>query len=298
LQEITTILESYWQTLLLLLPKLAIVVLVLIIAIFIGSKTGMLVMKGAARRIEDPLLVRFLGTLSKWLFILAGLLLSMLILGLGGIAGGMVAGAGISALIIGFAFKDIGENFLAGIILAFSRPYGIGDWVETGDTVGIVRSLDLRNTHIKTFDGKDVYIPNAIVIKTPLINYTRDGFLRYEFVVGIDYDDDADNARKIIIEAVSKVNGVLGGEHAPEVYVDSLGVSTINLKVYFWVDTFDERKTNLQILGDVMNWTKKALLEHKITLPAEITELKIYNEELPIPIRLIRSKPGEPDGEK
>jgi small conductance mechanosensitive channel len=284
LQEITTILESYWQTLLLLLPKLAIVVLVLIIAIFIGSKAGTLVMKGAARRIEDPLLVRFLGTLSKWIFILAGILLCMLILGLGGIAGGMLAGAGISALILGFAFKDIGENFLAGIILAFSRPYGIGDWVETGDTVGIVKSLDLRNTHIKTFDGKDVYMPNAIVIKTPLINYTRDGFLRYEFVVGID-----------IIDAVSEVNGVLGGEHAPEVYVDSLGVSTINLKVYFWVDTFDERKTNLQILGDVMNWTKKVLLEHKITLPADITELKIYNEELPIPIRLIRSKPGERD---
>jgi len=293
LHEITTILESYWQTLQLLLPRLAIVVLVLIIAVFIGSKAGMLVTKGAARRVKDPLLARFLGTLSKWILILAGLLLSMLILGLGGIAGGMVAGAGISAFIIGFAFKDIGENFLAGIILAFSRPYGIGDWVETGDTVGIVRSLDLRNTHIKTFDGKDVYIPNAIVIKTPLINYTRDGFLRYEFVVGIDYEDDADNARKIIIDAVSEVNGVLGGEHAPEVYVDSLAVSTINLKVYFWVDTFDERKTNLQILGDVMNRTKKALLEHKITLPADIMELKIYNEELPIPIRLIRSKPGE-----
>lgn len=281
-----------------LLPKLAIVVFVLIIAVFIGSKIGTLVMKGAARRIEDPLLVRFLGTLSKWIFILAGLLLCMLILGLGGIAGGMLAGAGISALILGFAFKDIGENFLAGIILAFSRPYGIGDWVETGDTVGIVKSLDLRNTHIKTFDGKDVYIPNAIVIKTPLINYTRDGFLRYEFVVGIDYDDDVNEARKIIVDAVSEVHGVLQGERAPEVYVDNLGVSTINLKVYFWVDTFDERKTNLQILGDVMNWTKKALLEHKITLPADITELKIYNEKLPIPIKLIRSKAGGRDEDK
>jgi len=146
----------------------------------------------------------------------------------------------------------------------------------------------LRNTHIKTFDGKDVYVPNASVIKTPLINYTKDGFLRYEFLIGIDYDEEVEKARKVIVEAISKVDGVLGGQRAPEVYVEQLATSTINMRVFFWVDTFDYRKDDLEIQSDVMEEAKKALIENKITLPADILELKIYNEKLPIPIKLIR----------
>lgn len=290
MEDMIQILESYWETFLVLLPKIAIAVIIFIVFLIIASKLSQIVRRAASLRMDDPLVIRFLGRIAKWSLIVSGLILCMFILGLGGIAGGLIAGAGVSAIIIGFAFKDIGENFLSGIILAFSRPYNIGDKVETGDIYGIVRALDLRNTHIKTFDGKDVYVPNAMVLKNPLINYTRDGYLRYEFLVGIDYEDDINNASDVIIEAVKCVEGVLDGENAPEVQVDELSTSTINLKVYFWTDTFDHSKDDFQIKTEVMNETKKALIENKITMPADILELKVYNEKLPIPIKLINNK--------
>lgn len=290
MEKMVSILNSYWETFLFLLPKIAIAVIIFIIILIIASKISQLVRKAASLRMDDPLIVNFLGRITRWSLIVAGLILCMFLLGLGGIAGGLIAGAGVSAIIIGFAFKDIGENFLAGIILAFSRPYNIGDKVETGSTYGIVRALDLRNTHIKTFDGKDVYVPNAMVLKNPLINYTRDGFLRYEFLVGIDYDDNIQHAIEVILKAVSSVEGVLAGDKAPQVQINELSTSTINLVVYIWTDTFDRTKDDLQIKTEVMNETKKALIENKITMPADILELKVYNENMPIPIKLLDKK--------
>ena len=139
-----------------------------------------------------------------------------------------------------------------------------------------------------------------MVLKNPLINYTRDGFLRYEFGVGIDYDDDIQNAINIIIDAVKSVEWVLGGDNAPEVQVKELATSTINLTVYFWTDTFDNSKDDLQIKTEVMNETKKALIENKITMPADIIELKVYNEKLPIPIKLIdnNEQKNDQDGDE
>jgi small-conductance mechanosensitive channel len=91
--------------------------------------------------------------------------------------------------IIGFTFKDIGENFLSGILMAFKSPFRIGDLVQTGDITGYVTSLSLRETTLKSLDGKDVFIPNSTILKEPLSNFTIDGFLRYEFVIGVDYQE-------------------------------------------------------------------------------------------------------------
>ena len=289
LENFAGIMNVYWEGLIALLPKLAVAIIVFLIFLFIGSRVAALVRRAASIRMDDPLIVRFLGRMARWSFIMAGIIFAMLVLGLGGIAGGILAGAGVSALILGFAFKDIGENFLAGIILAFSRPYKIGDRIETGDVFGVVRGLDLRNTHIKTYDGKDVYVPNAMLLKNPMVNYTRDGFLRYEFVVGIDYEYDIQRVSGLILEAIKEVKGVLNGVYAPEVQVSELSTSTVNLVVYFWTDTFDDSIPDPDIKTDVMNQTRKALIENNITMPADILELKVYNEELPIPIRIIES---------
>lgn len=290
LENFVGIMNVYWEGLITLLPKLAVAIIVFLIFLVIGSRVAALVRRAASIRMDDPLIVRFLGRMAKWSFIMAGLIFGMLVLGLGGIAGGILAGAGVSALILGFAFKDIGENFLAGIILAFSRPYKIGDKIETGKVFGVVRGLDLRNTHIKTFDGKDVYVPNAMLLKNPMINYTRDGFLRYEFVVGIDYEYDIQRVSDLILAATRDVKGVLDGVYAPEVQVSELSTSTVNLIVYFWTDTFDDSIPDPDIKTDVMNQTRKALIENNITMPADILELKVYNEELPIPVRIIESR--------
>ena len=138
-------------------------------------------------RMDDPLLSNFLARIIRYTLAILGVLLAFHVMGLTGIAASLLAGAGVGALIIGFAFQDIGANFIAGVILAFNRPFNTGDTIEIGANMGKVVRMDLRTTQIKTFDGKDIYIPNNTIVKEELINYTRDGYIRLSFVVGIEW---------------------------------------------------------------------------------------------------------------
>lgn len=236
-----------------------------------------------SKRTDDPLLAKFIAKVFQWGIILVGLALAMHFVGLGGIARGLLTGAGITGVVLGFAFRDIGENFLAGVLLAFNRPFDVGDTVESDTIKGVVKTLDLRNTHIRSFDGKDIYIPNAMILKNPLLNYTRDGLLRFDFVVGIDQEDDADKARTLILDKINELDGLLK-DPAPVVAVEELAKSTVNLRVYYWVNLFEFKGSALDLKTTAITQTKEILINEGFTLPADIQELKIYKQENPIPL--------------
>lgn len=203
------------------------------------------------RRMEDPLLADFLSTLIRYTVFIVGLLIALKVIGFGGITASILAGAGISAFIIGFALRDIGENFLAGIIMAFKRPFKVGDFVETGAIKGKIVGLNVRETQIKTPDGKDVFVPNGNIIKNPLINYTIDGFLRFDFVVSLPSDKDYLSVFPLIVEAVEKVGGVLRKRRKTTVNVSGLAPGRVDLTVSFWIDTFTTREDTEKIRSKV-----------------------------------------------
>lgn len=194
----------------------------------------------------------------------------------------LLAGAGVLTFVIGFAFKDIGENFLAGILLAFKSPFRINDLIETSGIIGYVVDLSIRDTHIKTLDGKDVFVPNGQIIKNPLFNYTLDGFLRYEFVIGLDYDSDVHKAIDVILETVKTVEGVIHTHKIPTVNIDAFASSTINLKVMFWLDTFESTSKTYHsgIRTEVMKRVLDSLTSGGFNLPSDIIEIKQYNAKL------------------
>ncbi len=200
------------------------------------------------------------------------------LIGFQGLTTKLLAGAGILTFVIGFAFKDIGENFLAGILLAFKSPFKENDLIESKDVIGYVKELRIRETVIKTTDGKDVFVPNSQIINSPLINYTIDGFLRNEFMLGIDFSSDLSKAIEVIIESVSKTEGVLLGEKKPTVIIDEFAVSTINLKVFFWLDTFksSSKSYHLGVRTQVMKNTLQTLTDNGFSLPSSIVEIKQY----------------------
>ncbi|MEQ8627119.1 mechanosensitive ion channel domain-containing protein [Ekhidna sp.] len=101
---------------------------------------------------------------------------TLYLLGLSSFTNKLLAGAGLLTFVIGFALKDIGENFLAGIILAFKSPFRLDDLIEVNGITGHVKDISIRETLVKTPDGKDVFLPNSIILKNPLYNYTIDGF--------------------------------------------------------------------------------------------------------------------------
>lgn len=268
--------ETYYAQLISLLPKVLLASIVFAFFYFLANRSRNFVNARLTNNMDDPLLATFLSRVVKIAIVIIALLFALQILGLAGIATGLVTGASVSAIVIGFAFKDIGENFLAGIMLAFNRPFRVGDTVELDGYKGTVVALNLRNSRIKTFDGKDIFIPNANVIKNPVVNYTMDGFLRYDFTIGLDYGADVNKAISIILETMQQIPGILQEKKNISVSVSKLGTSTLDLKVYYWLNTFDASVSSGDVKTQAVQQTLDALTAAGFYLPGNIVEVKNY----------------------
>lgn len=222
----------------------------------------------------------------------AVILITLYLLGLDSFTNKILAGAGLLTFVIGFALKDIGENFLAGIILAFKSPFKLNDMIEVDKIVGFVKDINIRETLIKTPDGKDVFLPNSIILKNPLYNYTIDGFLRYEFIVGIAYENNPSKATDVIRETLDQIEPVLKGDRKPAIVINEFATNTINLKVLFWVDTFitTRRSHHINIRSHVMDEVIGALISEGFSLPATIVELKNYDQSNSLNLKLDSEK--------
>ncbi len=278
MNEILKRLETYYHSFLKSVPRIGLAILIVVIGIIVATWLTSIFQKQIKRRSYDPLMSNFLAKAIKLIIIILIILLALNIAGLSGIAGAIVATAGASALVLGFAFKDIAENFLAGIILAFNRPFHVNDTVQIENVFGKIKSMEFRYTKITTFDGRNVYIPNADVLTKPVFNYTEDGFYRADFIVGIAYENDIEKAKEIILSCIKEEETIVKDDiHINFVAEDELAASTVNLKVYFWVTTEDFRRGTLQTRGRLIQNVKTKLEANGFNLPANITELKFYD---------------------
>ena len=284
-EQIMQAFRDFGQTAIQKSPAILIGLLFLAIFVLLGYALRALIRRRLKNGTHDPLLIIFIGRVVMLIMIIIGLAIFLNQLGLGNAAGGILAGAGVSAIILGFAFKDIGENFIAGFFLAFSRGFNVGDVIEVSGLKGKVTALSLRTTHLRTFDGKDVFIPNAILVKNPLLNYTRDGLLRYDFLIGLDYGDNFSDAASLIMQTLDKEARIEhDNELKPFILLEEFGTSTVNVRVFYWVNSFDFLGPIAFLQTDVMNDVITVLTKGGFTLPADIVELKIYQEGQPIPV--------------
>ncbi|MBU3926812.1 MAG: mechanosensitive ion channel family protein [Bacteroidetes bacterium] len=274
--------------------NLGFVLLFVVAGFLIAEFSKRRIKRRISRRATNPITATFISQIISFALKTIVVLVTLYLLGLNSFTNKILAGAGLLAFVIGFALKDIGENFLAGIILAFKSPFKLDDLIEVDKIIGFVKDINIRETHIKTPDGKDVFMPNSIILKNPLFNYTIDGFLRYEFVVGIAYENNSTEAIKAILEAVNNVEGVLKGERKPAVIINELAVSTINIIVMFWVDTFQttRRSVHNSIRSQVMNDVVAALIANGFTLPASVIELKNYDPSIPLNLKVEANAQG------
>ncbi|MDN3688351.1 mechanosensitive ion channel family protein [Cyclobacterium jeungdonense] len=274
LEKLTTLVTGDLADLRQLLVALLIGLVILVFFIYLSRWIKKLVRNRLDKRTEDSLLSSFIAGSIRLVILLFGITLVLRFLGLTGIVSGILAGAGITAFIIGFALKDIGENFLAGILLAFKRPFKIGDLVEIQGLSGKVRALNLRDTQIKTLDGKDVFLPNASIIKSPLINYTIDGYLSYGFTVGLGYGCDYRKAQELIIHTLKGVAGVLSGQKESSALVTDMGDSHLLVRVTYWVNTYNKKYPDVLVRSQAILAVLEALEDAGFPLPGNIIELK------------------------
>ena len=259
-----------WQALVAFSPRIVAAAAVLVVFYYLGKYFGRLIIAVVRRASVKEIHEAFVRALAITLSLFFGLVIAFNILGLEKVAVSVLAGGGVTAVVLGFAFREIGENFLAGIFLAFSRPFKIGDLIKSEDIEGYVREIELRYTHLRTEDGRDVYVPSSQLFARPVINYTKDGLRRISFTVGIDYSNDASDACALLEETVRQVPGVLA-EPGPKVYILSLAPQYVELQGFFWIDVFKDSSRILAIQTEVLDQCRQALLEAAYIVSSETT---------------------------
>ena len=277
IEHLSTSVTKYWIAFIEVLPRLGLAVIIVIIGVLAAGWISGLFRKRIADKAHDPLMGRFLGKTIRVGIIVLVCFLGLHAAGLSGIAGGILATAGASAVVIGFAFKDIAENFIAGIILSFNRPFNIDEMIQIDTTYGKVKDMAFRYTRIQTPDGKDVYIPNADVLKKPVTNYTANGFYRMDFTVGIAYESSIEKAVQIMQACIDEMDGVVHDDkHVNYVIEDKFATSTVDLKAMFWITTKDFKRAGLITRGKLMRKVIDKFNEADIYIPCEVHELKNY----------------------
>jgi len=146
-----------------------------------------------------------------------------------------IAGIGVAGFAIGFAAQDSLANIISGFLIFWDKPFQVGDFLTVQDQYGRVVEITMRTTRIRTQQNTYVVIPNKHIIDTVMVNHTKHGEIRIEVPVGIAYKEFIPEARRVMLEAVASVPGVID-DPPPDVVTAELGGSSVNLLVRVWVD--------------------------------------------------------------
>ncbi|WP_313386071.1 mechanosensitive ion channel domain-containing protein [Chishuiella sp.] len=272
------LLISSWNYFLKILPSIALSIIVGLIGILIIRYSSKIAFKIIDKKSSDPLVSDFLVKIISLVLFILLIIICLTILGWGQITADILTGAGIGTFVLGFALKDIGENFLSGISMAFSRPFEIGDIIEINDIKGQVVSMSLRETIIKGLDGRNVFIPNGTMVTEALQNYTVDHVIRDEFEIGLDYNDDIQNII-LLIEGILKGFDQVLTDPEPLIFIEELSASTVNLKIEYWISIKNNIDTDKKLRSNIMLKTFQTILEKGYKLPNNILEVKITENQ-------------------
>ena len=262
-----------------LLPQIAVALVVILLTAGL-SKLGKTIARRifARTKLRESLKELFTLLLSILIWVL-GLMISAVVVFPGLTPSSILAGLGIGSVAIGFAFKDVFENFLAGIIILFRREMRIGDHVECQDIEGVVEHIAIRESHIRRTDGQLVIVPNSILFKNPVVVRTDQDVRRVTVICGVAYDVDLDDARDVIKEAVHSCDTVRNDDNPIQIFANEFGSSSINFEVTWWTGSkpVEVRASRDQVVASV----KRALDGAGIEIPFPYRTLT-FKEPLPV----------------
>ncbi len=264
-------LESWIEGAITLLPNLVVAFLIAILFGVIAKMVGNVVGKLMRRTFESRQIAGLLTSIIKSIVLLAGIFIALDFVGLKGTVTSLLAGAGIVGLAVGFAFQDMTENFIAGIAMGIRKPFEIGDVIEAEGVFGNVKEINLRNTLVETFYGQLEVIPNKILFRNILTNYSSLGYRRIEIPVGISYADDIETAANAITNAMNDKDYVIKKDETA-VYAESFGDSSINLLLWFWI-RYPGEPGFMMVRHDAINTIKTVLEDNDILIPFPIRTL-------------------------
>ncbi|MFC5411043.1 mechanosensitive ion channel family protein [Larkinella bovis] len=266
-------LEGWGKTALVLVPNLVVALVVVLLFNFVARYVRRLVVRGFDRFSDNISLVNLTGTVAQLVVMALGLFIALDILGLEKTVASLLAGAGVLALAIGFAFQDLTANFISGTIIALQRPIEVGDVVDTNGFEGRVVSVKLRSIVLDNGGGQTIEIPSKDVFQKPIINFSRSGSRRIEMVAGVSHLDELEKAQRVAISAV-KALPFIRKDKPVEMHYKGLTLEMVQFLVWFWIDP---AKTDAaKALSEAIKAVKKAFAENDVLMmfPAHTYELK------------------------
>ncbi|AUD01114.1 mechanosensitive ion channel protein MscS [Spirosoma pollinicola] len=245
------------------LPELAAAILVFVFFTFLSRWISRGLLNGLRRVSDNQSIVNLTGAIVRAVIVAVGLFVALGILGLDKTVTSLLAGAGVIALAVGFAFQDLTANFISGTMIALARPIQVGDTVETNGYTGKVLDIKLRSIVMDNGQGQTVEIPSKDVFQKPITNFSRIGKRRIELAAGVSYIDDLAKAQQVAIEAVAKLPFVLKGQSI-ELHYRNFADTNVQFILLFWINP---STTNAQAaLSEAIIAVKKAFDENHILI--------------------------------
>jgi len=263
--------KNWFDVFVSMLPNMAAAIVIMIAFIVLAKLGALMVRKIFKKTSSNVALKNLFSTTIYYAIIGIGLFITLGVLKLDKAVTSLLAGVGILGLALGFAFQDITANFVSGIIIAFRRPFMLGDIVEVNDIMGIAARTNLRVTVIETFQGQEVYIPNKDVLQSPIYNFTTLGKRRIDLAVGVSYGDDLEKVESLVKETIKNLDGIIDPENTIFDY-EEFGSSSINFNVRFWIE-YPDQPGFLQLRNQAIKAIKQAFDENDITIPFPIRTL-------------------------
>jgi small conductance mechanosensitive channel len=269
-------LNQIGRDLMLALPNIFFGLVVLALFVLGARTVRSLIGRITRSRSKRESLARLLSRLAYVATLILGILVTATIILPGFTPASLVSALGVSGIAIGFAFKDIFQNFLAGILLLLTEPFTIGDQIKYKDFEGTVEDIQTRATTIKTYDGRRVIIPNAEIFTNAITVNTAYDKRRLQYDVGIGYGDDIAQARQLILEALREVEGVLA-DPGPEALVMDLAESSVNIRARWWINP-PRQADVLDAQDRVLEAIKNKLSANGIDLPYPTRQILFHDQ--------------------
>ncbi|WP_286233677.1 mechanosensitive ion channel family protein [Thalassotalea sediminis] len=264
-------LQTWLETAVNHLPNLVVALFISIIFSVLARVTGGIVAKVLRKGLESKQIADLLTSMFKVCVLVVGIFIALDFIGLKGTVTSLLAGAGIVGLAIGLAFQDMTENLIAGIAMGIRKPFQIGDVIEAEHVFGTVKTINLRNTLVETFFGQLEVVPNKILFRNILTNYSFNGIRCIEVPVGISYADDIEKATEAIVKHLNQCDFVIKKQETA-VYAEGFDESSIKLLVWFWID-YPGKTSFMQARHIAVTEIKHALASADVSIPFPIRTL-------------------------
>lgn len=271
-------LNTYYLAFIEKLPQVGIGLLILLMFYLVAGPASRVLVKPLTYAHTSALIKVVIERIINLIIVLFGFYLFLKMVGLSAFAVAILSGTGVVGLIIGFAFKDIAENFMSSLLLSIQKPFRLGDVIEVSGNIGVAKQVTARATTLVDFDGNHIQIPNSVVYKNIIRNFTANPNSRGSFVIGIGYDADASEAQRIGLSLLKELDAILD-DPEPQILVDQLASATLNLKVYFWTDT--QKYSLVKISSLVMKKLVLAYEAANISMPDDAREI-VFPQGIPI----------------